>query len=82
MPRDASEQIDHGTSIAFEDKQPGDLAFFENSSGKITHVGILDDELNIIHASGHVRTDELTEEGIYRKDFDRITHKLTSIKRL
>ena len=82
LPRDASEQVDHGTSIEFEEVQPGDLAFFENSSGKITHVGILDNELNIIHASGHVRTDEFRNTGIYREDFDSITHKLTVIKRL
>ena len=82
LPRDASEQIDHGIEVEFDEQQAGDIAFFHNSAGKITHVGIIDANRNIIHASGHVRLDELKENGIYREDMDSITHELTSIKRL
>lgn len=82
LPRDASEQVDHGVEIEFEEQQEGDIAYFDNDKGKVTHVGILDGKGNIIHASGHVRLDELRKEGIYRKDIDSITHPLLSIKRL
>lgn len=82
LPRDASEQVEHGTEIEFEDIQAGDLAYFNNKSGKTTHVGILDGQGSIIHASGHVRLDEMRREGIYREDIDSITHPLYLIKRL
>ena len=60
----------------------GDLAYFKSKSGKVTHVGILDGKGGIIHASGHVRRDDFTAEGIYRKDIDSLTHPLFVIKRL
>jgi cell wall-associated NlpC family hydrolase len=82
LPRDASEQIHHGSEIPFEEIQSGDLAYFNNAAGKITHVGILDGEGGIIHASGHVRKDIIKPEGIYREDIDSITHPLYAIKRL
>lgn len=81
LPRDAYEQAEHGTEVEFEDNLQGDLAFFSNKEGRITHVGIIGSGNEIIHAAGHVRIDELKEEGIYRKDQDRITHQLTVIKR-
>lgn len=46
------------------------------------HVGICDGKGKIIHASGHVRRDELKKEGIYRADTESLTHKLTTIKRM
>jgi cell wall-associated NlpC family hydrolase len=82
LPRDASEQFLHGETIEFEDIQAGDLAYFHNTSGKVTHVGILDGKGNIIHASGHVRKDPITKDGIYREDMDRLTHPLCEIKRI
>ena len=82
IPRDASQQEKVGVAIAFENRLAGDLAFFENSKGKVHHVGILISPDQIIHASGHVRIDTFNEDGIFRKDFDKNTHKLYSIKRL
>lgn len=82
LPRDASDQFEHGTEIQFDHIEAGDLAFFENKAGKITHVGILDGEGKIIHASGHVRTDRITPQGIIHSKSDELTHKLTKIKRL
>lgn len=82
LPRDASEQVTHGSEVDFDDINEGDLAFFENSKGAVTHVGICDGEGNIYHASGHVRKDSLKIEGIYRDDFSIITHNLTRIKRI
>ncbi len=82
LPRDASEQVEHGSEVDFEDIEAGDLAYFANSKGKITHVGILDGNGGIIHASGHVRKDHLTKEGIVHAQHGELTHTLTIIKRL
>ena len=82
LPRDASDQFEHGTEIQFDHIEAGDLAFFENKTGKITHVGILDGIGKIIHASGHVRTDSITKQGIIHSITGDLTHKLTKIKRL
>jgi len=81
LPRDASEQVLDGAEVAFEDIETGDLAFFHNDKGKITHVGILDDKGHILHASGHVRRDLFTKDGIVHNEHGDITHKLSIIKR-
>ena len=54
IPRDAYQQIEIGQNIDLSNSEPGDLAFFENKSGKITHVGIILENEKIIHASGNV----------------------------
>lgn len=82
LPRDASEQFEHGIDVEFNEIEAGDLAFFENKTGKIIHVGILDGKGSIIHASGHVRTDYITEQGIIHLNSNELTHKLAKIKRL
>jgi hypothetical protein len=82
LPRDAFEQVTIGATVEFKDIEAGDLAYFENSLGKITHVGICNNQGEIIHASGHVRVDQLTELGIINSDSGDLTHKLTTIKRL
>ena len=82
LPRDASEQVDLGQEIEFDEHQAGDLAYFKNKTGKVTHVGILDGAGGIIHASGHVRRDVFNKDGIYRKDIESLTHPLFTIKRL
>lgn len=82
LPRDASQQVHYGTDVSFEDIESGDLAFFHNKEGKIIHVGILDDKGSIIHASGRVRKDLLTEEGIINTETGEKTHDLHSIKRM
>ena len=81
LPRDASQQAEHGMKIDFTDHQSGDVAFFHNMSGKITHVGILNGKGQIIHASGCVRIDTITFEGIVNNDSNELTHKLNCIKR-
>jgi len=81
LPRDASQQVLDGSEVDFEDIEKGDLAFFQNDSGKITHVGILDDEGHILHASGHVRRDLFTKEGIVHNETGSVTHRLSTIKR-
>ena len=81
LPRDASQQVHLGTTIPFEQREIGDIAFFHNTTGKVTHVGILLEYNKIIHASGFVKIDSLTEEGIICSETQRHTHVLNCVKR-
>ena len=81
--RDAKQQATQGDVLSFiEESEPGDLAFFDNEEGIITHVGIIMNDYNIIHAHGKVRIDKLDHSGIYNVDTHQHTHKLRVIKRL
>lgn len=83
IPRDAKDQGRVGETIGFIDEAlPGDLIYFDNSEGIITHVGIYLGNNQIIHASGHVRIDKIDHQGIYREDWGKYTHKTRIIKRL
>ncbi|TNF48521.1 MAG: hypothetical protein EP305_05295 [Bacteroidetes bacterium] len=82
LPRDASQQVDYGTDVQFEDLESGDVAFFQNQAGKVIHVGICDGEGSIIHASGWVRIDALTKNGIVHSDTGVQTHELCAIRRM
>ncbi len=81
LKRDASQQVEQGESIAFEDTHENDLAFFSNKKGKVIHVGIVLKESKIIHASGQVRIDELNNNGIRNSESGTLTHGLHSIRR-
>jgi cell wall-associated NlpC family hydrolase len=59
----------------------GDLAFFENEAGKISHVGMILEPGEIIHASGMVRRDVFDSYGIFNENLGKHTHKLRLIKR-
>lgn len=81
--RDASQQATQGEVLSFiEESEPGDLAFFDNNEGIITHVGIIMADNYIIHAHGKVRIDRLDHSGIYNVDTRRHTHKLRVIKKI
>jgi hypothetical protein len=83
LPRDASQQVSIGDTLLFVDEaQPGDLAFFGDEDGHITHVGMIWKHHKIIHASGRVRIDNIDQEGIYNEEMKRYTHKLRTIKRI
>ena len=83
LPRDASQQVLLGEDISFlEEAQEGDLAFFGDEAGHITHVGILWEYGRIIHASGKVRVDKIDHQGIFNEDLKRYTHALKVIKRI
>ncbi len=82
LPRDAYQQAEIGNNLDYGNIQQNDLAYFHNDHGKIIHVGILDNDLSIIHASGMVRKDILTKEGIFNSETKILTHKLSFIKRL
>lgn len=81
LPRDAYQQVELGEEISFEDSTEKDLAFF-TTNNRTTHVGIILEGNKIIHASGKVRVDQLTKEGIINSDTKELTHTLSSIKRI
>lgn len=83
LPRDASPQAELGEVLSFIDEaEPGDLAFFENETGKIIHVGILLENNKILHAHGKVRIDPIDHSGIFNTDSKKHSHKLRMVKRL
>ena len=81
--RDAYQQATQGEPIGFlEETRTGDLAFFDNEEGKITHVGILLNAHEIIHASGKVRIDKIDNMGIVQSENHQRTHHLRVIRRI
>ncbi len=82
LPRDASQQVTEGEVVGFlQEVRCGDLAFFDNEEGRITHVGLLFNSDTIIHAAGKVRIDKIDNMGIVNTDTGERTHKLRIIKR-
>lgn len=79
VPRDASDQALVGVEVLPGQELRGDLAFFENESGKVIHVGVLLDAQTILHAAGEVRIDAFTESGIVRGG--ALTHRRHSVRR-
>jgi len=82
LKRDASQQVKHGREVVLSDVLPGDLAFFKDGKDKITHVGIVWENSQIIHASGKVRIDQLDENGILNLQSNKHSHKLHSLRRV
>ncbi len=82
LQRDAHEQYQQGINVGeLAAALPGDVAFFINEKNKISHVGIIMEDQDIIHASGFVRKDKLDEKGIYNVELSTYTHTLEGIKR-
>jgi cell wall-associated NlpC family hydrolase len=83
LPRDAYQQAELGEPLSFvEEAQAGDLAFFDNEEGRITHVGIILSDNKIIHASGRVKIDRFDHYGIFNSDTKKYSHNLRVIKRV
>lgn len=82
LPRDAWQQAEKGDTVnSLQAAVCGDLAFFDNEEGKITHVGIVLSPQEIIHSAGKVRLDKLDKDGITNLETKQRTHKLRVIKR-
>lgn len=80
--RDANLQATQGVHVGIlQEVKCGDLAFFDNAVGKITHVGLLLNKHEIIHASGKVRMDNIDNQGIMNMNSGSRTHNLRLIKR-
>lgn len=83
--RDASQQVKSGETIYFlQEAAAGDIAFFGNSEedDRITHVGILLSNDEIIHSSGCVKINKLDQSGIFNQELGKHTHLLRVIKRI
>ncbi len=82
LPRDAYQQAALGEVVGFlQEAKCGDLAFFDNAEGKITHTGLMLNNATIIHSSGKVRIDPIDNMGIVNKLSGERTHQLRIIKR-
>ena len=83
LMRDAYQQVSMGTHVEkIEEAKSGDLAFFSNDIGRITHVGILASNHEIIHAHGKVRIDKINSIGIINGESGLYSHKLNGIRRI
>ncbi|QZT38236.1 C40 family peptidase [Halosquirtibacter xylanolyticus] len=81
LPRDAKDQAKVGMTVPFGEHKFGDLAFFGKDEQNITHVGFIESEQMLVHASGVVQKELLTEQGIFNNQGTQ-THHLLLIKRI
>jgi cell wall-associated NlpC family hydrolase len=80
--RDASLQATEGESVGFlQEALCGDLAFFEGPAGSISHVGVLLNDHEIIHAHGKICVDDIDHQGLISRSLGKRTHQLRLIKR-
>jgi cell wall-associated NlpC family hydrolase len=83
IPRDSYYQAETGTEVSFIDEaKPGDLVFFDDDRGKITHVGMILSRGLVIHASGRVRIDTIDHQGIFKQEKGDYSHHLRTIRRI
>jgi gamma-D-glutamyl-L-lysine dipeptidyl-peptidase len=81
--RDTSEQINQGELVERLDAaRKGDLFFGINLDSNERHVGVILDGLTVVHASGKVRKDKLTEDGLYNFGLGRLTYRTEMIRRV
>lgn len=85
LKRDAYQQATQGNDVMLlTEAKTGDLAFFDNAEGRITHVGIVIEKeggFEILHASGELRIDLLDHQGINKKS-EGYSHNLRLIRRV
>lgn len=83
IPRNSWQQSEVGETISFIDEsKPGDLVFFDDEKGNISHVGMMIFSGLIIHASGRVRIDPIDHQGIFKQETGKYSHHLRTIKRI
>jgi cell wall-associated NlpC family hydrolase len=81
LKRDAWQQAEQGSAVEnISEAKQGDLGFFHNEKGRVTHVGIVLDGNRIAHSSGKVRIDQFDENGIQNMETNKRTHRLHSIR--
>lgn len=80
--RDAWQQEEGGKAVAsLEEGREGDLLFFKNENGRVTHVGLLLEGNKVIHAAGKVRIDPVDMEGIIHNESGKRTHRHLTMRR-
>jgi gamma-D-glutamyl-L-lysine dipeptidyl-peptidase len=83
IPRDSHKQAEAGEPIGFiNEARQGDLVFFDNERGVISHVGMIISDGLVIHASGRVRIDNIDHQGIFKPETGKYSHHLRLIKRI
>ncbi|HRI78577.1 MAG TPA: C40 family peptidase [Cyclobacteriaceae bacterium] len=83
LPRNIRQQLQAGKKVkSFEDSSTGDLAFFSEKGKEVSHVGLIIDGDKVIHASGYVRMDPITDEGILNPETKIYSHLFHSIRRI
>ena len=83
LPRDSNQQAEVGETVnLINESRPGDLVFFDNERGFITHVGMIYSQGLVIHASGRVRIDTIDHQGIFKSETGKYSHHLRLIKRI
>ena len=85
LPRDASQQIKVLKKHPVDIKQakPGDLAFFQNDKGNITHVAIMKRSPEFIHSSGEVKLNSFDKNAPhYSEKLDKMLEGIYSIDML
>ena len=83
IPRESWQQAEAGKNIDFIDQaEPGDLVFFDNDRGRISHGGMILSRGLVIHASGRVRIDTIDHQGIFKQEIGGYSHKLRCIRRI
>ena len=83
IARDSWQQANEGEPVDFiNDATSGDLVFFDNEQGKITHAGMILSPGLVIHASGRIRIDPIDHQGIFKKNINGYSHRLRMIRRI
>jgi gamma-D-glutamyl-L-lysine dipeptidyl-peptidase len=83
IPRNSWDQSAVGKDIDFIDEsQSGDLVFFDDEKGRISHVGMIVSGGLVIHASGRVKVDSIDHQGIFNREKGDYSHHLRKIKRI
>ncbi len=83
IARDSWKQAEEGKSVDFiNEAVPGDLVYFDNERGRISHTGMILSRGLAIHASGRVRIDSIDHQGIFKKEINGYSHKLRMIRRV
>jgi hypothetical protein len=83
IPRDSWQQAEAGTAVSFiNEAVPGDLVFFDDERGRISHVGMILSQGLVIHASGRVRIDTIDHQGIFKAEVNGYSHHLRTIRRI
>lgn len=83
LPRFPEQQVAIGEAVDFAElAQAGDLAFFENRSGRITHVGLLLPNQQLLHVAEKVRIDLVDHFGVFDTTSKTYNYRLRIIKRL
>lgn len=82
LPASLQDMSRQGESVDFVVQcQEGDLAFFDDHRGRLTHVGLILSATEILHVRGRVRIDGLDHFGIFDRKHRRYTHRLRVMRR-